>query len=203
MENPLHSLLEHKYSSVQIYGPPGTYKTTFLVNVIRKKLEEGCNNIYLIDNSGHFPIARLKPIRHLLSKMIVFHPKTLMEEANLLDDLDLHLLSENSILLIDDVFRHVNLENRDLLHLNSYILALIKSISKTLEFPILITNQGRSYEKKIRPFLQYLTIQYLDWHFLFEKSRNPRKILITFFDHSQYMSQREYSIDSSGSFLDL
>ena len=112
-------------------------------------------------------------------------------------------MNEFTILLIDDVFRHVNLENRDFLHLNSYILALIKSISKTLDFPILITNQGRGYEKKIYPFLQSLTIQYLDWHFLFEKSLNPRKILITFFDHSQYISQREYSLDSSGSFVDL
>lgn len=203
MKNPLHSLLNKQHIAVQLYGLPGTYKTTFLVQTIRKKLEEGCNHIYLVDTSGNFPIVRLKSIKHLLQNLLVFQPKTLEEEALLLDDLNLQLLSQDSILLIDDVFRHTNLLNQNNLHLNSYILALIKTISRTLNFPVILTNQARSFNDSIRPFLQSLTLQYLDLHFLFEKSQDPYKILVSFFDRDRYITQREHRINSAGFLTDL
>lgn len=203
MKNPLHSLLNKQHIAVQLYGLPGTHKTTFLVQTIRKKLEEGCNHIYLVDTSGNFPIVRLKSIKHLLQNLLVFQPKTLEEEALLLDDLNLQLLSQDSILLIDDVFRHTNLENQNNLHLNSYILALIKTISRTLNFPVILTNQARSFNDSIRPFLQSLTLQYLDWHFLFEKSQDSYKILVSFFDRDRYITQREHRINSAGFLTDL
>ena len=169
-----------------------------MAQIIRKKLEEGCDQIYLVDTSGAFPIIRLKPIKHLLQKLIVFQPKTLVKEALLLDDLNIQVLTQNSILLIDDIFRHTNLKDQNTFHLNSYVLALIKSISRTIDFPVIITNQARSFDNSIRPFLQSLTLQYLDCHFLFEKTKDPNKIVISFFDRDQYVLQYEHSIDSSG-----
>jgi KaiC/GvpD/RAD55 family RecA-like ATPase len=50
MGNPLLSLLQEQNIAVQLYGLPGTYKTTFLLQIIHKKLKEGCIPIYLIDN---------------------------------------------------------------------------------------------------------------------------------------------------------
>lgn len=203
MEAPLFSLLQKQNIAVQLYGLPGTYKTTFLIQIIRKKLEEGCNPIYLIDTSGNFPIVRLKSIKHLLKNMIVFQPKTLKEEALLFDDLNIQLHSQDSILFIDDVFRHTNLKNEDSIHLNSYILAQIKNISRRVNFPVILTNQARSFDNTVRPFLQSLTLQYLDWHFLFEKSQDPNRILVTFFDHDRYILQREHGINSSGFLTNL
>ena len=72
MENPLLTLLQKQNITAQLYGLPGTYKTTFLVQIIHKRLKEGFNSIYLIDTSNNFPIVRLRPIKHLLQKMIVF-----------------------------------------------------------------------------------------------------------------------------------
>ncbi|MFX0013546.1 MAG: hypothetical protein ACFFB2_14085 [Promethearchaeota archaeon] len=198
MEDPLHSLQQKQKIAIQLYGLPGTYKTTVLVQIIIKKLKEGYDRIYLIDNTGNFPIVRLKSIKHLLQNMLVFHPKTLEEEAILLDDFDILFLSEDSILLIDDVFRHTNLENEYNIHLNSYILAQVNAIAKRICFPVILTNQARSYDKNIQPFFHNLTLQYLDWHFFFEKSRNPNHILVTFFEKDRYVLQSEYKINSSG-----
>jgi len=203
MENPLLSLLQKKNIAAQLYGLPGTYKTTVLLQIIDKWLKEGHNSIYLIDTSGNFPIVRLKPIKHLLQKIIVFRPKTMEEEALLLDDLSFQLLSQDSLLLIDDVFRHTNLENKANFHLNSYILAQIKTISRKVDFPVILTNQARSYDKNIHPFLQSLTLQYLDWHFLFEKTHVSNRIRITFFDQDRYISQREHTISETGFLSDI
>ncbi|MFW9905627.1 MAG: hypothetical protein ACFFFH_14940 [Candidatus Thorarchaeota archaeon] len=198
MENPLLTLLQKKNLTAQLYGLPGTYKTTVLLQVIYKRLKEGKNSIYLIDTSDNFPIIRLKPIKHLLQNIIVFRPKTIEEEALLLDDLSIQLLSKESILLIDDVFRHTNLENNANFHLNSYILAQIKTISRRVDFPVILTNQARSYDNNIHPFLQNITLQYLDWHFLFEKTQVSDRIRVTFFDQDHYVSQREHTISSAG-----
>ncbi|MFW9906809.1 MAG: hypothetical protein ACFFFH_21065 [Candidatus Thorarchaeota archaeon] len=203
MENPLLSLLQKQNIAAQLYGLPGTYKTTFLLQIIYKRLKEGLNSIYLIDTSDNFPIVRLKPIKHLLQNIIVFRPKTVEEEALLLDDLSIQLLSQNSLLLIDDVFRHTNLENKTNFHLNSYILAQIRAISRKVDFPVILTNQGRSFDNSIHPFLQSLTLQYLDWHFLFEKTQVNDRIRITFFEKDRYITQREYSITSTGFLSDV
>ena len=85
MENPLLSLLQEQNIAVQFYGLPGTYKTTFLLQIIHKRLKEGDNLIYLIDTSDNFPIVRLKSIKHLLQNIIVFRPKTVEEQALLLE----------------------------------------------------------------------------------------------------------------------
>lgn len=203
MENPLLSLLQKQNLAAQLYGLPGTYKTTFLLQIIHKRLKEGCTSIYLIDTSNNFPIIRLKPIKHLLQNLIVFRPKTVEEEALLLDDLSIQLISQDSILLIDDVFRHTNFENKVNLHLNSYILAQIKAISKKVNFPVILTNQARSFDNNIHPFLQSLTLHYLDWHFLFEKTLDPNRIRITLFEKDHYTFQREHGINASGFLSDI
>jgi hypothetical protein len=204
VNNPLSFLLLQNNISVQIYGLPGTYKTTFLLQVIQMKLvEEDNRKIFLIDTSGNFPLIRLKSVKSLLKNLVIFHPKTLKETALLLDDFNIQYLSRDSILLIDDVFRHVNLENKKNIHLNSYILALIKAISKEINFPVILTNQARSFDNLIRPFLQNLTIQYLDWHFLFEKSLNKKSILVSRFKKEEYIDQKEYTLNNKGYFPDV
>ncbi len=152
MNKPLNTLFNEKNLAIHLYGLPGTYKTTFLAQIIQKKLEEGCEHIYLIDTGGNFPIIRLKSIRHLLKKMIVFHPTSLEEEVRLLDDLSIKIFDRHSVLLIDDIFRHTSLEDKSNFYLNSYILAQVKNISKTIEFPVVLTNQARSFRNQIRPF---------------------------------------------------
>ena len=66
MENPLLSFLQKQNVAAQLYGLPGTYKTTFLLQIIHERLKEGNNSIYLIDTSDSFPIVRLKQIKHLV-----------------------------------------------------------------------------------------------------------------------------------------
>jgi hypothetical protein len=198
MTKPLNALFKEKNVVMHLYGLPGTYKTTFLAQIIQKKLEEGCEHVYLIDTGGNFPIIRLKSIKHLLQKMIVFHPLSLEEEVKLVDDLNIKILDKDSILLIDDIFRHTNLEDKSNIHLNSYILAQISSISKIIEFPVVLTNQARSFENKIRPFLHSLTSYYLDWHFLFEKSEKSNTIAVSLFKKDKYISQGKYKVNSLG-----
>jgi len=198
MNKPLNALFKEKNLVMHLYGLPGTYKTTFLAQIIQKKLEEGCEHVYLIDSGGNFPIIRLKSIKHLLQKMIVFHPRSLEEEAKLLDDLHIKVLDHDSVLFIDDIFSHTNLEDKTNIHLNSYILAQISTISRVIEFPIVLTNQARSYENKIRPFLHKLTSYYFDWHFLFEKSEKSNIILVSLFKKDKYTTQGKYKVNSLG-----
>lgn len=202
MKKPLNALFELNHQVLHLYGLPGTYKTTFLTQIIQRKLEEECEHVYLIDTSGNFPIVRLKPIKHLLKKMIVFHPKSLEEEVILLDDLSIKILDKNSILFIDDIFRHINLEDNSNNHLNSYILAQIASISQIIEFPVVVTNQARSYDKQIRPFLRNLTLFYWDWHFFFEKSKESNTITVNLFKKEKYISHANYTISKQGFLAD-
>ena len=202
MKKPLNALFELNYQVMHLYGLPGTYKTTFLTQIIQRKLEEECEQVYLIDTSGNFPIVRLKPIKHLLKKMIVFHPKSLEEEVRLLDDLSIKTLDKNSVLFIDDIFRHINLEDISNNHLNSYILAQIASISQIIEFPVVVTNQARSYDNHIRPFLQNLTLFYWDWHMLFEKSKENDSVAINLFKKEKYISHANYRISKQGFLVD-
>ena len=130
MNNPIYSLLQEKNKVIHIFGTPGTYKTAFLVQIISKKLLEGVEQIYLLDITGNFPYLKLEPIKKLLSKLIVFQPKSLFEELSILDDLDLNKATKKTIILIDDVFNRVNPENKNDSHIESYILALIKSLSR-------------------------------------------------------------------------
>ncbi|MHA1968784.1 MAG: NB-ARC domain-containing protein [Candidatus Hodarchaeales archaeon] len=202
MKKPLNVLFELNHQVMHLYGLPGTYKTTFLAQIIHRKLKEECEHVYLIDTGGNFPIVRFRPIKHLLKKMIVFHPKTLEEEVRLLDDLSIKILDKNSVLLIDDVFRHINLEDNSNNHLNSYVLAKIASISQTIEFPVILTNQARSYDNHIRPFLQSLTLYYWDWHLLFEKSKDNNTITISLFKKENYISHANYTISKKGFLAD-
>lgn len=203
MNKPLNTLFNEKNLAMHLYGLPGTYKTTFLAQIIQKKLEEGCELIYLIDTEGNFPIIRLKSIKHLLKKMIVFHPASLEEEVRLLDDLSIKILDRHSVLLIDDIFRHTSLEDKSNFYLNSYILAQVKTISKVIDFPVVLTNQARSFSNRIRPFLQNLTSYYLDWHFLFEKEDKSNSIGVSLFKKDNYICHASYKVNSLGFFTDL
>ncbi len=202
MKKPLNALFELNHQVMHLYGLPGTYKTTFLAQIIQRKLEEECEHVYLIDTNGNFPIVRLKPIKHLLKKMMVFHPKSLEEEVRLLDDLSIKTLDKNSVLLIDDIFRHVNLEKNSNNHLNSYILAQVASISQIIKYPVVVTNQARSYDNNIRPFLQNLTLFYWDWHMFFEKSKENNSITISLFKRDKNISHANYMISKQGFLVD-
>lgn len=198
MKDPLSEIFTWKNIVVQFYGQPGTFKTTFLVQIMQIKLKNGNNKIYLIDLTGKFPVIRFQPIKHLLKNMVIFQPKTLKEEALLLDDLFVQVLDERSILFIDDVFRHSNLNRKEEIHLNSYIASLICSISKKLSFPVIVTNQARYFNNYFQPFLQNLTLHYFHWHFFFEKGIKPNTLNISLFKKEKFIIQYEYSLDSKG-----
>ena len=198
MKNPIKSLIQEQNKAIQFFGLPGTYKTTLLLQIIQKILTDKEQPIILIDTDGNFPIVRLSKFKDHLNNLIVFQPKSLKETALILDDLDIQLLTKNSVLFIDDLFRHTDFEDKKNHHLNSYLLALIKKISQRVSFPVIITNQARSFNKEIRPFLQNLTLQYLNLHLLFEKTKEKNRIRISLFEHTQLLSQHVYNIDSNG-----
>lgn len=198
MLDPLSSLFQQQHTTIQIYGPPGVYKTTFLLQVIRQRIERGAR-IYLLDVSGNFPIVRLQTLKHLLQQIVVFQPKTVEEEALVLEDLAFYRIPSSSVLLIDDIFRNVRRETPKTGYFPSLLLTLIKRISKTLEFPVLITNQARSFEKDaIYPLFHELVLNYLDWHVLFEKEKGSNFLRASLFEKDHYLFQQDYPIDSSG-----
>ena len=83
------------------------------------------------------------------------------------------------------------------------LAAQISKISKIIEFPVVITNQARSFENKIRPFLRTLTSYYLDWHFLFEKSKKDNTITVSLFKKDKSIIETKYSVNSLGFLVDL
>ncbi|MFW9779658.1 MAG: hypothetical protein ACFFE8_12450 [Candidatus Heimdallarchaeota archaeon] len=199
MQNRLVELLRKQRTTIQIWGQPGTYKTTLLLQVIRQMIKKGAR-VYLLDISGNFPIVRLQLQKHLLEKVVVFHPKTIEEEALALDDLAITRIPPNSVLLIDDIFRKAHRKSPEQGYFPSLILTLIKNLAKTLKFPVLITNQARgSIETdSVYPLFHKLVLNYLDWHVLFEKEKGSSILQVTIFEKDQYLSQQEYSIDPSG-----
>lgn len=198
MDFSLSGLLQNSNQAIQLFGLPGTYKTTFMVQIIKEILLNGNHQIYLIDTSGNFPIVRLKSVKELLHNIIVFQPKSLEEVALLIDDLSFQLTSSpETSLFIDDIFSHTFTQNRETHHLNSYILAQIRRIATCINFPIFITNQARKFDDEIRPYLQRLTLEYLEWHVHFEKSKDSL-IKITIYNGTEFISTREYNIDSTG-----
>ena len=168
-----------------------------------QKLQEGINQIYLVDVGGNFPYVRLEPIKDLLTNLIVFQPKSLQQELITLDDLELNKVGRNTIILIDNVFRRVNPDTNSDNHLESYILALIASISRTVDFPIFITNEGRAYENNIHPYKEKLTEYYFDEHLLFEKIPRQNKIRIKKRTDNVYTLFTELTIDKSGLISEL
>lgn len=198
MNEPFNSLFHERNKVAHIFGTPGTYKTAFLVQIIMQKLQEGLNQIYLVDVGGNFPYLKLEPIKDLLSNLIVFQPKSLQEELITLDDLELNKVGKDTIILIDDVFRRVNPDTKEDNHIESYILALIASISRTVEFPIFITNEGRSYDNNIHPFREKLTEYYFDEHLLFEKIPRKERIRIKKRTDKKYTLFTELNIEKSG-----
>lgn len=198
MRNGLVELLRRQHTTIQIYGRPGTYKTTLLLQIIRQRIERG-TRIYLLDVGGNFPIVRLQSLKHLLQQVVVFQPKTVEEEALVLDDLAFYQIPSNSVLLIDDIFRNVRREPPKTGYFPSLLLTLIKKLAKKLEFPVLITNQARSFEKDaIYPLFNELVLNYLDWHVLFEKEKGSNFLRASLFEKDHYLFQQEYPIDSSG-----
>jgi hypothetical protein len=203
MNEPFNSLFQERNKVVHIFGTPGTYKTAFLVQIIVQKLQEGINQIYLIDVGGSFPYLKFEPIKDLLSNLIVFQPKSLQEELITFDDLELNKVSRDTIILIDDVFRRVNPDTKEDNHTESYILAQIASISRIVDFPIFITNEGRAYDNNVHPFKEALTKYYFDEHLLFEKIPRQEKIRVKKRSDNSYTLFTELTIDKSGSISKL
>jgi hypothetical protein len=153
----------------------------------------------LLDINGNFPIVRLTNQKNLLQRVVVFHPKTVEEEIQILDDLAINQIPSNSVLLIDDVFRNVRRETPKTGYLPSLILTLTKTLAETLVFPVLITNQARSFETDtVYPLFHELVLNYLDWHVLFEREKGTNILRVSIFEKEHYLTQQEYQINSSG-----
>ena len=201
MNPSLDSLFQEKNKVIHIFGTPGTYKTTFLVHLIWNKLKQGVKQIYLVDVSGNFPYIKLEPIKDLLPKLIVFQPRSLREEVSILDDLEIKGVNNQIILLIHDIFHRINPEKKKDNHLMSYLIAMVHSLSKKIDFPVVLTNEGRSFENAIKPFKETIMLRYLDEHLLFEKPKNQDKICISRLVDSRYEFLTELPLTPSGLFL--
>ncbi len=195
LNEPFNSLFQEKNKVVHIFGTSGTYKTAFLVQIIMNKLEKGINQIYLIDVGGNFPYIKFEPMQEVLSNLIVFQPKSLQEELFILDDLELNKVGKDTIILIDDILRRVNPDTKEDNHFESYILAQIASISRTIDFPIFLTNEGRVYDDNVYPFRQALTEYYFDEHLLFENLPKQNKICIKKRSNNNYTLFTELNIE--------
>jgi hypothetical protein len=198
MNTSLDSLFQEKNKVIHIFGTPGTYKTSFLVQLIMKKLQEGVKQIYLIDVSSNFPYTKLESIKELLSRLIVFQPKSLRETVDILDNLEVKGVKEDTVLLIHDIFHRMKLEAENDRYLISYLVAIVRSISKSIKFPIFLTNQGRAFENAIHPLHETIMFRYLEDHLLFEKPKNKNKILISRFSSSRYEYFTEVLITTNG-----
>ena len=201
MKSELNPIFQANNKVIHIFGLPGTYKTAFLVQIIWQKLKEGVNQIFLVDASGNFPYVKLKPIQELLSNLIVFQPKSLKEELLILDDLEIKGISDQTILLIDDIFHRINPEEEN--HLESYLLAIIQALSQRVTFPIFITNQGRGFENRIHPLRGTLMTKYFDEHLFFQKSTRKNIVQIMKLMNDRHSFVTELQVDSSGLFPDL
>ena len=201
MKSELNPIFQANNKVIHIFGLPGTYKTAFLVQIIWQKLKEGVNQIFLVDASGNFPYVKLKPIQDLLSNLIVFQPKSLKEELLILDDLEIKGISDQTILLIDDIFHRINPEEEN--HLESYLLAIIQALSQRVTFPIFITNQGRGFENRIHPLRGTLMTKYFDEHLFFQKSTRKNIVQIMKLMNDRHSFVTELQVDSSGLFPDL
>jgi hypothetical protein len=198
MKISLDSLFQEKNKVIHIFGTPGTYKTSFLVQLIRKKLQQGIKQIYLIDVSGNFPYTKLESVKELLSRLIVFQPKSLRETVDILDSLEVKGIEEDTVLLIHEIFHRMKSEAENDRHLISYLVAIICSISKSIDFPIFLTNEGRAFENAIHPLQETIMFRYLEIHLLFEKLKNKDKILISRFSSSRYEYFTEVPITANG-----
>ncbi len=201
MNIKLNPIFRSQNDVIHIFGQPGTYKTAFLVQIIWQKLEEGVEQIFLVDVSGSFPYVKLRPIEKLLTKLIVFQPKSLREEVTILDDLELKGISESSILLIDDIFHRIKPEEEN--HLESYLLAVIQSLSQQIKFPIFITNEGRGFDDRIQPLRSTLMRHYFKEHLFFQKSMKKDVIQIHRMVNEDYRYLTELSVDESGLFPEI
>jgi hypothetical protein len=197
----LNPIFQSQNNVVHIFGQPGTYKTAFLVQIIWKKLKEGIKQIFLVDVSGNFPYVKLKPIEPLLTKLIVFQPKSLREEVTILDDLELKGISEETILLIDDIFHRIIPEEES--HLESYLLAVIQLLTHQIEFPIFITNEGRGFNDRIQPLRSTLMKKYFKEHLFFQKSVKKDVVQIFKMVDEDYQQLTELSVDKSGLFPEM
>ncbi len=201
MNRELIPIFQAKNKVIHIFGVPGTYKTAFLVQIIWQKLKEGIEQIFLVDVSGSFPYVKLKPIESLLSKLIVFQPKTFKEEVRILDDLELRGFPENAILLIDDIFHRIKPEIES--HLESYLLAIIQLLSQQITYPIFITNEGRGFEDRIHPLRASLITRYFEEHLFFQKSTKKDYIQIMKLVDDKHQPFTELQIDPSGFFPNM
>ncbi|MHA1976433.1 MAG: hypothetical protein ACW98I_06020 [Candidatus Hodarchaeales archaeon] len=201
MNCELNPIFQTKNKVIHIFGLPGTYKTAFLVQIIFQKLKEGVDQIFLVDASGNFPYVKLKPIEDLLSNLIVFQPKSLKDELLIIDDLDIKGITDQTILLIDDIFHRINPDEEN--HLESYILAIIQALSQKIIFPIFLTNQGRGFENQIHPLRATLMKRYFDDHLFFQKTSKNNVIQIMNLVNGKYEFLTELQVDSFGLFPDI
>ena len=123
------------------------------------------------------------------------------EELLILDDLEIKGISDQTILLIDDIFHRINPEEEN--HLESYLLAIIQALSQRVTFPIFITNQGRGFENRIHPLRGTLMTKYFDEHLFFQKSTRKNIVQIMKLMNDRHSFVTELQVDSSGLFPDL
>ncbi len=201
MNSELNPFFQAKNKVIHIFGLPGTYKTAFLVQIIWQKLKEGVDQIFLVDASGNFPYVKLKPIEDLLSNLIVFQPKSLKDELLIIDDLEIQGITDNTILLIDDIFHRINPDEEN--HLESYLLAIIQKLSQKISFPIFLTNQGRGFENRIHPLRATLMTRYFEEHLYFQKTAKSSVLQIMKLVNDTHEFLTELHIDPSGLFPDM
>ncbi len=170
------------HALVQVFGAPGSGKTSLLLSLAREVAIQG-THIYFLDCPGKISFTRLTDILNTnknLEKVTIFRPNDLKDLTYTIDDLDIFSLPPDSQILIDDPFSLYQPKSqkkqfgfkisKDL----SRIFALISRIGKSLNRPIFVTNQVRGKEDEKIPYLARVTKRYVDYdvHLTRERGSN-------------------------------
>lgn len=170
-DDPLSYVLNLRNEVIHIFGLPGTLKTSFLFyltqTIIRITKDQ---KIFIIDLSHNFPISRMKVSSEDRQRIVIFRPKSIKDAILLIDDLEIYL-ENDSFLFIDDVFRFVQRSDSNYIKQTSLLLSLTRMLSLKLDFPIIMTNQARSFDQGTYSSFSTIINQYISYNLLFSRKK--------------------------------
>lgn len=168
----------------ELYGAPASGKTEVLIVASIQALNAGYSVIFF-DCKKQLNIERFKRYTEFqskfLDKIIIFRPNNFKELILQLDDMMIHQLVENKLLVVDDALDYLvgSIENIEELKTPGYFLNLLYEIATLSFLPVIFTTQARKYDKKVKPYLLTISKPFVKYYFEINHHTRTRKITIT------------------------